>query len=129
MPITFRYDPERDLLIHIGVGPVSMADIDSLRQERQEAGVPWPVYHTLSDMRRATFAFDIATLKEHEQAVSEEELAGVRQAEIAADPKTTAILLIWREYLPEGVLVEIFSTVEAAYEWLGVEPRDGDLDP
>jgi len=128
MPIRFHYDAERELLINIGEGSIGIEDIDRLREERRQAGVPRSVRHTLSDMRRARFDFDIATLKEHESGLSEEEFAGNRQAEIVDDPRTTAFLLSWRRWLPEGVLVGVFSTPEAAYEWLGVTRVEGDLD-
>jgi hypothetical protein len=129
LSIDFRYDASRQLVIHIGVGPVSIDDIDSLRSRRRSAGVPAAVPYTLTDMRRAYFDFDTTALKAHEKGLPEDEYAGHRQAEITTDPKTTAILMVWRNWLPRGVLVEIFSTPEAAYDWLGVAPQDGDLDP
>ena len=128
MPIRFKYDAERELLINIGEGSIGIEDIDALREERRQAGIPQSVRHTLSDMRGAHFDFDIATLKEHEVGLSEEEFAGNRQVEIVDDPRTTAFLLSWRRWLPEGVLVEVVSSPEAAYEWLGVEWVEGDLD-
>ena len=128
MPIRFRYDADRKLLIHIGVGLVSIEDIEVLREERRRAGVPPSVPHTLTDMRNAHFDFDIATLKDHEEGLPAEDYAGTRHAELVSEPKATAMLLIWKNWLPEGVLVEVFYTPEAAYVWLGVEPADGDLD-
>jgi len=44
------------------------------------------------------------------------------------DPHPTAILLLWKNWLPDGVTVEIFTSADPAYRWLGVERRDGDLD-
>jgi hypothetical protein len=129
MPIHFRYDASRQLVIHVGVGPVSLDDIETLRVQRRNAGVPSPAPFTLTDMRRAYFDFDTTALKAHEKGLPEGEYAGHRQAEITVDPKTTAILMVWRNWLPRGVLVEIFSTPEAAYRWLGVVPHGGDLDP
>ncbi len=129
MPINFRYDASRQLVIHVGSGPVSLADIENLRARRRQAGVPAAVPHTLTDMRHAYFSFDTAALKAHEQGLPKDEYAGFRQAEITTDPKTTAILMIWRNWLPRGVSVEIFSTPAAAYWWLDVEPHAGDLDP
>ena len=128
MPLLFRFDPDRDLLIHIGHGLVSIEDIGEVRQARTRAGVPAAVYHTFNDMRDARFDFDMATLRAHESDVSTDDLAGYRQAELVTDPETTAMLMIWKKWVPEGVLVEIFSTPNAAYEWLGVEEREGDLD-
>ena len=128
MPIRFRYDPDRDLLIHVGVGRLGIEDIRDLRDERREAGVPSRVAHTLTDFRRAEFEFDIETLQEYEAGVAEEEYAGTRHAEIVVDPHPTAILLLWKNWLPDGITVEIFTGAEPAYRWLGVERRDGDLE-
>ncbi|MEZ4389071.1 MAG: hypothetical protein R3D98_16115 [Candidatus Krumholzibacteriia bacterium] len=128
MPIRFRYHPDRDLLIHVGEGAVTIEEIEALRRERREAGVPASVAHTLTDMRRAHFAFDPAALKANEQGRSSDHYGGTRHAELVDDPHPTAILLLWKTWLPAGVVVEVFSTVPAAYAWLGVEPRDGDLE-
>jgi hypothetical protein len=128
MPIHFRHDPERDLLIHVGVGHLDIEDIRNLRQERQRAGVPARVRHTLTDFRRADFDFDIESLRAYEEGLSEDDYAGMRHAEIVVKPHPLAILLLWKNWLPDGISVEIFRDAEAAYRWLGVEPRPGDLD-
>ncbi|MEZ4389069.1 MAG: hypothetical protein R3D98_16105 [Candidatus Krumholzibacteriia bacterium] len=128
MPIRFRYDVERDLLIHIGEGHVGIEDIKDLREERRRAGVPRRVANTLTDFRRARFDFDIETLRAYEADLPEDEYAGARHAEIVVDPHPTAILLLWKNWLPDGITVEIFTSAEPAYRWLGVERRDGDLD-
>ena len=128
MPIRFRYDPERDLLIHIGVDRLGIEDIQDLREERHRAGIPRRVAHTLTDFRRARFDFDIETLKAYEEGFTGEEYAGARHAEIVVDPHPTAILLLWKNWLPDGITVEIFTSADPAYRWLGVERRDGDLD-
>ena len=128
MPIRFRYDPERDLLIHIGVGRLGIEDIQDLREERRRAGIPRRIAHPLTDFRRAQFDFDIETLKVYEKDFTEDEYAGARHAEIVVDPHPTAILLLWKNWLPDGVTVEIFTSADPAYRWLGVERRDGDLD-
>jgi len=128
VPICFRYDSERDLLIHIGVDRLGIEDIQDLREERRRAGIPRRVAHTLTDFRRAEFDFDIETLKAYEKDFTGDEYAGTRHAEIVVDPHPTAILLLWKNWLPDGVTVEIFTSADPAYRWLGVERRDGDLD-
>jgi len=128
MPIRFRYDAERDLLIHIGDGRVGIEDIQDLREKRRQAGVPRRVANTLTDFRRAHFDFDIETLKAYEENLPEDDYSGARHAEIVVDPHPTAILLLWKKWLPDGITVEIFTRAEPAYQWLGVERRDGDLD-
>lgn len=128
MPIRFRYDPERDLLVHVGEGRVGIDDIEDLRARRREAGIPSRVGNTLTDMRRAEFDFDVTTLREHEEGLPSDEYAGARHAEIVDDPWRKAILLLWREWLPDGIRVEVFEDLDEAYRWLGVKPREGDLD-
>jgi hypothetical protein len=90
--------------------------------------VPAAVANTLTDMRRAQFAFDPAELRANEEGKPAEHYVGTRHAEIVSDPYPTAILMLWQNWLPEGVIVEVFSTPEAAYQWLGVAPAAGDLD-
>jgi len=128
MPIRFRHDPERDLLIHVGVGRVGIDDIGNLRAERRAAGIPSNVGNTLTDMRRAEFDFDILSLRDHEEGLPADEYAGSRHAEVVDDPWRKAILLLWREWLPDGIRVEVFEDVDEAYAWLGVEKREGDLE-
>ena len=128
MPIHFHYDPERDLLIHIGVGRLGIEDIQDLREQRRQAGVPDRIAHTLTDFRRADFDFDIESLRTYEQSLAKDDYAGARHAEIVVEPHPTAILLLWKNWLPDGITVEIFTSAEPAYRWLGVEQRDGDLD-
>jgi hypothetical protein len=128
MPIRFRYDPDRDLLIHVGVGRLGIEDIQGLREQRRQAGVPPRVRHTLTDFRRAEFEFDIEELRAYEAGVSGDDYAGARHAEIVVDPHPTAILLLWKDWLPDGITVEIFQSADPAYRWLGVEHRPGDLD-
>jgi hypothetical protein len=128
MSIRFRYHAERDLLVHVGDGHVGIEDIRDLRARRRSEGVPRSVARTLTDMRRAVFDFDIATLRAHEEGLAADEFAGAKHAEVVVDVHPTAILLLWKQWLPDGVHVEVFSTIEAAYEWLGVEYREDDLD-
>ena len=128
MPIRFRYHPERDLLIHVGKGRVGIEDIQHLREHRREAGVPRTVRSTLTDMRQAEFDFDVQTLRKLESGQPADEYVGARHAEVVTGQQSTALLLLWKEWLPDGIHVEVFSTVEAAYEWLDVVPHAGDLD-
>lgn len=128
MPIHFRYDAERDLLVHVGEGPVSIDDIAKLRAERRAAGIPKNVGNTLTDMRRAEFDFDILALRDYEDGMPADEYAGSRHAEVVDDPWRKAILLLWREWVPDGIRVEIFENVDEAYDWLGVVKREGDLE-
>lgn len=128
MPIRFRYHAERDLLVHVGDGKVGIDDIHDLRSRRRREGVPRSVALTLTDMRQAFFDFDIATLRAHEERLAADEFAGAKHAEVVTEAHPTAILLLWKQWLPDGIHVEVFSTVESAYEWLGIEYREGDLD-
>jgi len=128
MPIHFRYDAARDLLVHVGDGRVSIDDIRNLRAARRDAGIPTAVGNTLTDMRRAEFDFDITTLREYEEGMPADDYSGSRHAEIVTDPWRKAILLLWREWLPDGIRVEVFEDVDEAYRWLGVPPVEGDLD-
>ncbi len=128
MPIRFRYFPSRDLLIHVGEGTVSIEEIEALRGERWARGVPASVAHTLTDMRRAKFDFDLKELQANESGRPERDYAGTRHAELVADPHDTAVMLMWKKWLPKTVKVEVFSTQERAYAWLGVEEHEGDLD-
>ncbi len=128
MPIRYRYFADRDLLIHVGEGAVSIAEIETLRSRRRAEGVPPSVRHTLTDMRRSHFDFDLTELRDNESGRSESDYAGTRHAELVADPHDTAIMLMWKKWLPATVEVEVFSQPEAAYAWLGVELKTGDLD-
>lgn len=129
MPIRFRYDPARDLLVHVGEGSVTLDDIRALRQERRDRGVPSTVGHTLTDFRRADLDFDVDELRRYEESMPADEYGGARHAEIVDDPNRKAILLLWRSWLPDGVRVEVFEDEDEAYRWLGVEPAAGDLEP
>ncbi len=91
MPIQFRYYPARDLLIHSGEGAVTIEEIEDLRRERSEHGVPVSVANTLTDMRGAHFTFDPRDLRENEEGKPVEHFAGSRHAEIVTDPHQTAI--------------------------------------
>ncbi len=128
MPIRFKYFPSRDLLVHVGEGAVSIEEIEVLRSERRARGIPGSVAHTLTDMRRSHFEFDLKELQANENGRPESDYAGIRHAELVADPHDTAVLLMWKKWLPGNVKVEVFSTPERAYAWLGVEQNEGDLD-
>ncbi|MCP4571086.1 MAG: hypothetical protein GY838_01915 [bacterium] len=127
MPIHFCYHPARDLLIHVGQDMITLAEIDELAARRRAAGLPDSVAHTLNDMRHAHFDFSLDQLRMNQEGRPQDSYAGCRQAEIVTDPHNTAILLLWRNWLPAGIEVEVFSTPEAAYAWVGVERQDRDL--
>lgn len=128
MPIRFRYFADRDLLIHIGEGAVSIEEIETLRAERNARGVPRSVPNTLTDMRHSHFDFDLTELRDNESGRPESHYAGTRHAELVADPRDTAVMLMWKKWLPESVEVEVFASPDRAYDWLGVKQEEGDLD-
>jgi len=128
MPIHFRYHTDRQLLVQVGIGQVSIEEIETLRDSLRQAGIPLPVLNTITDMRKAQFGFDLNSIRANEEGMGQEDYTGARHAALADDSRTTAYMMAWRGWLPPTIEVEVFSVPESAYSWLGVQHLDGDLD-
>ncbi|HKK73371.1 MAG TPA: hypothetical protein VKA86_19375 [Candidatus Krumholzibacteria bacterium] len=127
MPIRFRYDTERDVLLQVAEGSIALSDVDDLRAARHEAGVPSTIGHCLIDFRGIELEVaprDLRALGEDGPPIQP---PARRTAVLADEARVTAMTLMWKGMQSPDHAVEVFSTLGAAYRWLGVEPRDDDL--
>ena len=127
MPWSLKYSPERRLIIQRFWGDLELRELDQMRAERRDRGIPYPVESCIADMRGASFLFELAELKEHEAEIRAADLSARRMAYIATEAMPTAMGMIWARMVDQEVEVQVFSTEEAAYAWLGVERRPRDL--
>ena len=128
MPFHYRYDPERDLLLQVGHGPIDLDDVAALRRARREDGIPHPVKLTVIDLREVKLSMDAESMRNHEQSAPASDFPGGRNAVLTSGPRVTALAMMWKQWRPGGMDVEVFSTLEAAAGWLGVPIDESELD-
>jgi hypothetical protein len=128
MPIRFRYDRDRDLLLQIAEGTVGLSDVAETRAARSEAGVPTPTAYCLIDFRGIQLDVTPQDLRRLEDEGMHIEPPARRTAILADAARVTAMTLMWKGMQSPSRAVEVFSTLDAAYRWLGVEALDDDLD-
>lgn len=126
MPFSFRYFAERDLLVETLWGDVTLADLTGIREARRNSSVPHPVAHCVVDVRDAHVKLTPQELRAHETS-AQPFVPGERIAVLADDSRTTAMALMWAPLVRDQAKVEVFSTPEAAYAWLGVAYQGSDL--
>jgi hypothetical protein len=128
MPIRFRYDRDRDLLLQVAEGTVGLSDVEEARATRTEAGVPTPTAFCLIDFRGIQLDVTPQDLRRLEKEGMHIEPPARRTAILADEARVTAMSLMWKGMQSPTRAVEVFSTRDAAYRWLGVEAREDDLD-
>ncbi len=127
MPIHFHYDCGRDLLLQWAEGAITLSDLQRLRDDRSQAQLPENIGHVLSDGRRADFHFDLESFRRFEAAQAPIAAPGGKHAVVTSNPRVTAMYLMWAEWVRPEVDASVFSTLKAAYEWLGVPALEDDF--
>lgn len=128
MPYAFRHHPDRRLIVAAIWGDFTIAEFREFRAARANAGIPPQLEYGIADLRRMRVAVDLEVLREYERTTGIDAVAAKRIALIFDEARSTAVGMMWTRMVEDRTDARVFSTLEAAYEWLGVEARDDDFD-
>ena len=126
MDVRFHHDPGRDFLSVVYVGELTVEGIVEVRRRRREMGIAGTVGCALLDLRRVVVGTTKTECETYERSTPVEDLPARRMALVVSEPRITAFALMWAKLVADRAQAQVFSTVEAAYEWLGIEPHEED---
>ena len=125
MPISYRYDQQQNFLFVVGLGEVSVQDLqhyhETVRQEPLQAGL-----RCLTDFTQAHIAFTAEELKCQNVDVRSP-LAEIEEARVAicsAEPITTALVKLYASVnRSNNYQVSLHPAVGPARKWLELDSK------
>lgn len=126
MDVHIHHDPDRDLVFLVYVGELTVEGIVDVRKRREAMGIAGRVGHALLDLRRVGMGTTKSEYETYERSTPVEDLPARRMALVVSEPRITAFALMWVKLVSDRAEAQVFSTLEAAYEWLEVEPHEED---
>ena len=128
MPHTYRIDHKKRIIFYVHRGELSIEDAEKLYfQSISDPGYD-ETYFIFIDGRKCRFIGDEKDLKRHSQLFRKATTSyGIKHAVLVGSPIETAMAFYYREFLNDCRKVEVFSTYEAAMEWLeGSDQAEGE---
>ena len=124
--LTYKVLPEIKIIVEYFEGPIDLQDLITFQMNQLNDKNCKIEYSDITDLRNAEFIIKKDDLKRYVNFVKENDAKqGNRKVAIIADtPLLTAITMLYSTYT-ENLLLnnKVFSTQEAAYQWLEL-PED-----
>ncbi len=121
--VGFRIFPEKELIIEYLEGLINITEMIEFTENLKSADLYSNKYNILADIRELNFKPDLkSTIKYVDYLKHIDEIAGTKKlAVLTNSPQTVVLATIFMEFSKElPIIINIFSTFEAAVEWLDI---------
>lgn len=119
MEYTYQIIPEHQLVVEKITGEVTIEELAQKTQTVFSAPLFKPTYNGAMDLRRAISRLTRVELYGFASLISETEMFGQSQwAIIADDPIVVALSQLFKQRTPDQTTIGIFTTVQAAAEFI-----------
>ena len=125
MPFRYRYLPERHVHLEALYAEVTLEQVVAMKTQQRDAEIGGLGLRALVDLRQARARFETGQVRVFGEWMRAQ-LPGqldTRSALLASSPVETGLSLLYASDMRQIKTVEVFTTLAAALEWLGLEPE------